>query len=205
MWPYYLTAVALAYLIGSIPFGLLLARFAGLGDLRTIGSGSIGATNVLRTGNRRIAAATLALDAGKGAAAVALALNYGLDIAWVAAIAVVVGHMFPIWLGFRGGKGVATGFGVLLAFAPPVAALAGLAWLLVAGMSRMSSPAALIAAAHVPIYALMLDERQTAELGVVLALLVWARHAPNLLRLVKGTEPRIGDRHASSPKSAGAG
>ncbi|MSO71439.1 MAG: glycerol-3-phosphate 1-O-acyltransferase [Alphaproteobacteria bacterium] len=193
VWPYYLTAVALAYLIGSIPFGLLLTRLAGLGDLRRIGSGNIGATNVLRTGNKSIAAATLALDACKGAAAVALALTYGPDIGFVAAIAVVLGHMFPLWLGFRGGKGVATSLGALLVFTPPVGVLVCLAWLAVAVLSRTSSLAALLATAHIPAYALLFGERQTAELGLALALLIWAKHAKNLTRLVKGIEPRIGE------------
>jgi len=193
VWPYYLTAAALAYLIGSIPFGLLLTRVAGYGDIRRIGSGSIGATNVLRTGSKRVAAATLVLDAGKGAVAVAAALEFGPDIAFVAAIAAVLGHMFSLWLGFRGGKGVATSLGALLAFTPAVGALVCLVWVVVAVLSRTSSLAALLAIAHAPVYALILAERQTAELALVLALLIWAKHARNLVRLVKGAEPRIGE------------
>ena len=193
VWPYYLAAFVGGYLIGSIPFGLMLTRLAGLGDLRRIGSGNIGATNVLRTGKKGLAALTLLLDGGKGAAAVGLAGLFGPDIAFFAAIAVVLGHMLPLWLRFRGGKGVATSLGVLLAFAWPVGLLACLTWLLTACLSRTSSLAALYALLFAPLYALLFEQRQTMELAILLALAVWVAHARNVVRLVKGGEPRIGE------------
>jgi len=128
-WPYFLSALAVGYLLGSIPFGMLVTRLAGVGDIRTIGSGNIGATNVLRTGRKGLAALTVALDAGKGTLAVLVALGFGPDIAIVTALGAILGHMFPMWLKFRGGKGVATGFGVLLALSWPVALAVGAAWL----------------------------------------------------------------------------
>src|SRR5579863_10245166 len=153
-----LWTIALAYLLGSIPFGLLLTRLAGTGDIRTIGSGKIGATNVLRTGSKALAALTLVLDAGKGAAAVLIAARFGDDMAAVAAVFSFLGHLFPVWLGFRGGKGVATAGGIILAYAWPVGLAAALTWLLMAALFRYSSLAALAACLSAPVYALFLTD-----------------------------------------------
>jgi glycerol-3-phosphate acyltransferase PlsY len=181
------------YLFGSIPFGLLLTRMAGLGDIRSIGSRSIGATNVLRTGNKTLAAATLLLDAGKGAFAVGLFRYLGPpDAALWAGLGAVIGHLFPVWLGFKGGKGIATGFGVLLATAWPVAVAACAVWLLVAGFTRVSSLAALAACAAAPVAAVFLADSKVVWLALIMAVLVVARHHENIRRLVAGTEPRIG-------------
>ncbi len=194
-WPYIVAAAAVAYLIGSIPFGLVLARLAGLGDLRRIGSGNIGATNVLRTGNKGLAAATLVLDGGKGAFAVAVGGAYwGPDIAIVAALGVLVGHLFPVWLRFRGGKGAATGLGILLALAWPVGIASCLTWLAVAGAFRYSSLAALAAFAAAPAIAWWLGEPQTMEFAAFMAVVIWLRHAGNIRRLVRGEESRIGKK-----------
>jgi glycerol-3-phosphate acyltransferase PlsY len=190
-WPYYVAAIA-GYLIGSIPFGLILTRLAGLGDIRAIGSGNIGATNVLRTGNKALAVLTLLLDIGKGALAVLLAGHYGPDMAVLAAGGAVIGHIAPIWLGFKGGKGVATALGVLTALAWPVGVLCALTWLIVAAVGRISSLAALIAMAAAPVYAYLLVDPQRAELALFVGILVWVRHYENILRLLKGEEPRIG-------------
>ena len=189
-WPFYAAAV-LGYLIGSIPFGVLLTRLAGLGDIRSVGSGNIGATNVLRTGRRGLAAATLALDAGKGAAAALLGAHYGPDTGVLAAGGVVLGHCFPVWLRFRGGKGVATGLGAMLGLVPPVGAAACAIWLGVAALSRYSSLAALCAFAAAPFLAWWLVDLQHAELGGFMAIVVIARHAGNIVRLVRGEEGRI--------------
>jgi glycerol-3-phosphate acyltransferase PlsY len=182
-----------AYLLGSIPFGLVLTRFAGHGDVREIGSGNIGATNVLRTGDKKLAAAVLLLDAGKGAVAVLIARHWGADAAAVAAVAAMIGHLFPLWLGFKGGKGVATAAGVLLAYAWPVG-LAGIAtWLVIALLTRYSSLAALAAALLIPVYALLFLPFDSERIGVViiLALLVILRHRGNIVRLFRGEETRI--------------
>lgn len=189
-WPFY-AAAALGYLLGSIPFGLVLTKLAGLGDIRSIGSGSIGATNVLRTGNKTLAAATLLLDSGKGAVAVLLAGQYGPDMAVLAAGGAMLGHCFPIWLKFRGGKGVATAFGILLAVAPLLAFSAGAVWLLVAVVFRYSSLAALVATAASPFIAYWQVDLQHAELTAFMAVLIWIRHHQNIRRLIKGTEGRI--------------
>ncbi len=183
----------LGYLLGSIPFGLLLTRAAGLGDIRRVGSGNIGATNVLRTGRRGLAATTLVLDGAKGAAAVLLAGALGGPIAalWAGAGA-VLGHLFPVWLGFRGGKGVATGLGVLLAAALPVGLLACAVWLAVAKLARVSSLAALTAFALAPVAAIALAGPGVVKLSLGIAVLVFARHHANIRRLLAGTEPRIG-------------
>ena len=187
-----LLAVAGAYLLGSIPFGLLLTRAAGLGDIRAIGSGNIGATNVLRTGNKPVAAATLLLDGAKGAVALLLVRHWlGLDAALVAGFAALLGHLFPVWLGFRGGKGVATGLGLLLAAAWPVGLAACLIWLAAALVSRRSSVAALTAFAAAPVIALAVDWK-IALFAVMLAVPVFIRHERNIARLRAGTEPRIG-------------
>jgi glycerol-3-phosphate acyltransferase PlsY len=183
----------LGYVLGSIPFGLLLTRIAGLGDIRGIGSGNIGATNVLRTGRRGLAAATLVLDGLKGAAAVLLAgLLVDPDIALFAGLAAVLGHLFPIWLRFKGGKGVATGLGVLIAAAWPVGIAACAAWLVVAAAVRFSSLAALAAFASAPCVALILEEFSVVKLAFTIAVLVFVRHQGNIRRLLAGTEPRIG-------------
>lgn len=190
------------YLLGSIPFGVILTRLATGEDVRSIGSGNIGATNVLRTGRKDLALATLILDAGKGAVAflIAQALFPGVPaMAAVAGGAAFLGHLFPVWLGFKGGKGVATFFGLLLAAAWPLGLMAGATWLLVAILFRMSSFAALIAAVAAPLLALLpLPLMGLPASGPVLALsaamagLIWLRHHENIARILKGTEPRIG-------------
>ncbi len=192
-WPFYLGAF-IAYLIGSIPFGLLLARAYRLGDLREVGSGNIGATNVLRTGNKTAAALTLLLDGGKGAVAVIIANRFGPDMAVLAAGAVVVGHIAPIWLYFKGGKGVATTLGALLAISWPVGLIACGMWLAVAALTRYSSLAALVAIASSPGFALLFERPQIAWLAGFLAVVVTLRHAGNIWRLVQGRESRIGRR-----------
>jgi glycerol-3-phosphate acyltransferase PlsY len=189
-WPFYAAAV-IGYLIGSIPFGLLLTRLAGLGDIRHIGSGNIGATNVLRTGRKGLAAATLLLDGAKGAAAVLLGLRLGPDIAWLAAAGALIGHCFPVWLKLRGGKGVATALGILLAIAPAVGALACLTWLAAAFLTRYSSVASLLAMAASPVYAWSLADPQRTELAVFLAVVILLRHHGNIRRLIKGEESKI--------------
>lgn len=187
-----LTAVA-AYLLGSVPFGLVLTRALGLGDLRAIGSGNIGATNVLRTGHKGAAAATLLLDAAKGAAAVLAARwAFAEDAAQLAGLSAFLGHLFPVWLGFRGGKGVATFLGVLLALSWPVGLACCATWLVFAVATRISSMAALAAAATSTLWMFFTDETGLLILGVILTILVYARHWQNLRRIKAGTEPRIG-------------
>ena len=186
-----------SYLLGSIPFGLVITRALGLGDLRQIGSGNIGATNVLRTGNRAAAAATLILDAAKGAVAVLLARALvGPDAAQVAALFAFLGHLYPIWLGFRGGKGVATFLGTLLALAWPVGLAACATWAVTAAVSRISSLSALVAAGLAPVWLLLFGRGQMLALVVILAALVILRHGANIARLRAGTEPRIGAKKA---------
>lgn len=189
-WPFFAGAL-IAYLIGAIPFGFLLTRVAGLGDIRDIGSGSIGATNVLRTGSMALAALTLLLDGGKGALAVLIAQTFGSDMAWYAGIAVVIGHLFPVWLRFRGGKGVATTLGVLIAIAWPVGVLSCLTWLAVAAAFRISSLSAIVSLALSPVYAWWLADAQRVELAGLLAVIVILRHHANIRRLIKGEEPKI--------------
>ncbi len=199
-----LVAVA-GYLLGSIPFGVILTRAAGTGDVRNIGSGNIGATNVLRTGRKDLALATLILDAGKGAVALLLARHLlGSEAAGaVAGGAAFLGHLFPIWLGFKGGKGVATFFGLILAAAWPLGLLAAATWLLVAVLLRFSSLAALVAAAATPLYALLPlpalglpAAPPILLLAVFTAVLIYIRHHENIARLLKGQEPRIGAKKA---------
>ena len=191
----YLVAGLLGYLLGSVPFGLVMARLFGLGDIRKIGSGNIGATNVLRTGNRLAALLTLVLDAGKGAAAVLIARLFGgEDVAGVAGAAAVLGHLYPVFLGFRGGKGVATFLGTLLALSFPAGLAACATWLAVALVFRISSLAALVAAALAPLYMLFWSHRHGAALVLFLSLLVWYRHGANIRRLLAGREPRIGQK-----------
>ena len=192
--PYVLGLVALlAYLLGSIPFGIVITRAMGLGDLRKLGSGNIGATNVLRTGNKGAAAATLILDAAKGGVAVLLARALlGEDAAQLAGLAAFLGHLFPVWLGFRGGKGVATFLGILLALAWPVGLACCATWAVVAALTRVSSLAALFTAAMSAFWVFTFDRGVMLLLVMVLTILVYVRHAENLKRLKAGTEPRIG-------------
>ena len=190
-WPYLAAALAAGYALGSVPFGLLLARLAGAGDIRRVGSGNIGATNVLRTGRKAAAALTLLLDGGKGAAAALAGQHYGPDVAIVAAAGAFLGHLFPVWIGFRGGKGVAVALGILLALAPWAGLLACTAWLLVAALFRYSSLAALVALAAAPVFAWWLADMQRAEFAAAMAALAWLRHWRNIGRLVSGTESRI--------------
>ncbi len=186
------SAVLVGYLLGSIPWGMVLTRAAGHGDVRQIGSGNIGATNVLRTGSKALALLTLLLDLAKGAAAVGLGALMSREAALAAAAAVILGHMFPLWLGFRGGKGVATGFGVLLALAWPVALLAALLWLATALLFHYSSLAALVAAAASAVLApLFAADRASASIIAGIALLVVLRHHANIRRLIAGKESRI--------------
>ncbi|WP_439578584.1 glycerol-3-phosphate 1-O-acyltransferase PlsY [Elioraea sp.] len=186
-------AALLGLALGSIPFGLVLTKAAGLGDVRRIGSGNIGATNVLRTGRKDLAVATLLLDGGKGAAAVLLAGWWlGPLAAPVAGVAAVVGHMFTPWLGFAGGKGVATGLGVLIGAAWPVGLAACATWLAVAAVARLSSLSALVSFAAAPLYAAAFADRWMVAASVVIAALIYTRHAGNIRRLLAGTEPRIG-------------
>ncbi len=187
-------AAIVGYLLGSIPFGLVLSRMGGYGDIREIGSGNIGATNVLRTGSRGLAALTLLFDLSKGGAAVVIAWHWGERAALAAGLCAVLGHMFPVWLGFRGGKGVATALGVLIAIAWPVALVAALIWLAVAFVSRYSSLAALAAAAISAAIAPFLTDGPTAILIAVLALLIILRHHANIRRLIAGREHRISFR-----------
>jgi acyl phosphate:glycerol-3-phosphate acyltransferase len=189
-WPYYLGAI-LGYLLGSVPFGLLVTKAAGLGDIRKIGSGNIGATNVLRTGRKGLAAATLLLDGGKGAVAVLVGQHWGPDMAILAGCGAMLGHLFPPWLHFKGGKGVATGLGVLIALDWRVGLLACACWLVVAYVFRYSSLAALAAFALSPLLGWMIATRQRAAVALFLALLVWLRHRQNILRLIRGEEPKI--------------
>jgi glycerol-3-phosphate acyltransferase PlsY len=200
-----LAAIIGGYLLGSIPFGLLLTRMAGLGDIRSIGSGNIGATNVLRTGNKRLALATLLLDGGKGAAAVFLARWFFLDpnLAVVAGAAAFLGHVFPVWLKFKGGKGVATALGTWLALAWPVGLLACLTWLIMAVVFRYSSLSALVAVALAPIYAIWLGTPAMIWFGIGVAILCWIRHHENIRRLLKGEEPKIGKKKPAESTQMG--
>jgi glycerol-3-phosphate acyltransferase PlsY len=185
-------AVLLGYLLGSIPFGLILTRLFGAGDLRSIGSGSIGATNVLRTGRKGLAAGTLLLDAGKGALAVWLTAQWWPLAAPVAAFGAIGGHCFPVWLGFKGGKGVATALGVVLALAWPVAIACALVWLAVFALSRISSLGGIIATLAGPLAAWALSRPELVLPLSGIALVVLWRHRANIVRLRAGTEPRVG-------------
>jgi glycerol-3-phosphate acyltransferase PlsY len=195
-------ALVVGYLLGSIPFGLLLTRFAGSGDIRSVGSGNIGATNVLRTGRKGLAAGTLLGDMLKGAAAVLL-MRYlaGLNAGLVAGLGAVLGHVFPVWLGFKGGKGVATYIGVLIAVSWLVALMFGVIWAVVAGVTRYSSLSGLIASALTPVLLYIGVGSKSALLFAVLTVIVWILHRGNIQRLLAGTEPKIG-RKAAAPSPA---
>jgi glycerol-3-phosphate acyltransferase PlsY len=197
-WPYFLAAGIFGYLLGSIPFGLVLTRAAGLGDVRSIGSGNIGTTNVLRTGRKDLAAATLVLDALKGTIAVLIAWQWGPNTAVLAALGAFIGHCYPVWLGFKGGKGVATYIGVLLG----LKLTAGLAfcaiWLAVAVATRYSSLSALLASLATPALLWWLGEGQMAELALLLTILLWWKHLDNISRLLSGKETRIGKKDERS-------
>ena len=188
-----LIAIIMGYLIGSIPFGILMARGFGLGNLRDIGSGNIGATNVLRTGNKKAAAATLAFDMLKGAVAVILArLFWGETAALFAGLGAFLGHLFPVWLKFEGGKGVATFLGVVLAISFPAGLIACATWLITAFMGRISSLSALTASLITPLWLLLLHSQSAALLGAALTTLIWFRHHENIARLLSGQESLIG-------------
>ncbi|WP_367714828.1 glycerol-3-phosphate 1-O-acyltransferase PlsY [Nitratireductor sp. GISD-1A_MAKvit] len=192
--PYLVAALLFGYLLGSIPFGLIITRLAGLGDVRKIGSGNIGATNVLRTGNKKLAALTLLGDALKGTVAVLIAGLYGRDMATAAGLGAFLGHLYPVWLRFRGGKGVATYLGVLVAIAWPGALIFAAVWLAVAFITRYSSLSALVAAIAVPTGLFLLDHSQAAWLFVLMSLIVFIKHRANISRLMSGTETRIGGK-----------
>jgi len=194
-----IAAAILGYLLGSIPFGLVLTRMAGFGDIRKIGSGNIGATNVLRTGNKSLALATLLLDGGKGAAAVLIARHFEPDLAVIAGAAAFIGHLFPVWLKFKGGKGMATALGTWLALDWQAGVLACLTWLVVAFLFRYSSLSALVAIALAPVYAIWLGSPRLIWFGIFIAFLVWLRHHQNIARLLSGTEPKIGKKKPAEP------
>ncbi|XOK12429.1 glycerol-3-phosphate 1-O-acyltransferase PlsY [Agrobacterium tumefaciens] len=188
-------AALIGYLFGSIPFGLILTRMAGLGDVRKIGSGNIGATNVLRTGNKKLAAATLLLDALKGTAAVLVAdALWGYEASLVAGFFAFLGHLFPVWLGFKGGKGVATYIGVLLGVAPLMMLAFALIWLATAFITRYSSLSALLAMLVIPVALWVLGPEKTALLVTLLSVISWWKHRENITRLLAGTESRIGQK-----------
>ncbi|UWR53298.1 glycerol-3-phosphate 1-O-acyltransferase PlsY [Phaeobacter inhibens] len=193
--PVLLLWAVIGYALGSIPFGLLLTRIMGLGNLRSIGSGNIGTTNVLRTGSKKAAALTLLLDGGKGAVAVLLARTLaGEDAAQLAGLAAFLGHCYPIWLKFQGGKGVATFLGLMLALAWPVGIACCLTWLAVAYLSKISSMGALVSAVAAPLWCLLLGAPITTGLAALLAAIILWRHKENIARLRIGTEPKIGQK-----------
>jgi glycerol-3-phosphate acyltransferase PlsY len=189
-------ALLVGYLLGSIPFGLLLTRMAGKGDIRDIGSGNIGATNVLRSGSKKLAALTLLLDAAKGAAAVLIAQLVWPDAVRFAAAGALIGHLFPVWLKFRGGKGVATFLGILIALLPVAALVFVLVWIGLLLTVRISSAAGMAAAASAPLTAFLLGDQQTFLMLMAFAMLVIWRHHENIRRLYAGTEPRVGGSRA---------
>lgn len=190
----YVLAILFGYLLGSILFGVVMARLGGLGDLRKIGSGNIGATNVLRTGNKGLAALTLILDALKGTAAVVIAGFWGPDLALLAGLSAFLGHIYPVWLGFRGGKGVATYLGVLAPVAWPAALVFAAVWLIVAAVTRYSSLAALVATVAAPLTLFWMGYVDGAVLFGLMTLVIYFKHAQNIARLLKGTESRIGSK-----------
>lgn len=185
-------ALIFGYFLGSIPFGLILTRLAGLGDVRSIGSGNIGATNVLRTGNKKLAAATLILDALKGTVAVLIASRYGLEAAIGAGFGAFIGHLFPVWIGFKGGKGVATYLGILIGLAWPGALVFAAVWIVTALLTRYSSLAALIASIIVPMALYFQGNSAIAVLFAIMTVIVIFKHTANITRLLNGTESKIG-------------
>jgi glycerol-3-phosphate acyltransferase PlsY len=189
-----LISLIFGYLLGSIPFGLILTRMAGLGDVRTIGSGNIGATNVLRTGNKKLAAATLLLDALKGTAAAAIASRWGIEAGIAAGFAAFLGHLYPVWLGFKGGKGIATYIGVLLGLAPIIVLVFAAVWLVMAKLTRYSSLSALVATCVVPVVLLVSGYGKIGLLFVVMSIITWIKHRANIQRLLAGTESKIGQK-----------
>jgi acyl phosphate:glycerol-3-phosphate acyltransferase len=191
---YLLGALLLGYLLGSIPFGVIFTRMAGLGDIRKVGSGNIGATNVLRTGHKGLAAATLLGDALKGTAAVLIAAQWGPQFATMAGLGAFLGHLFPVWLNFKGGKGVATFIGVLIGLNWLVAVIFGVIWLGVAFASRYSSLSALVASAVTPVALWILGEPGMAAMMIILVALLWWKHSTNITRLLDGTEGKIGQK-----------
>ncbi len=207
-WPYYLAVLAFGYLLGSIPFGLIFTRMAGLGDIRNIGSGNIGTTNVLRTGRKSLAAATLVGDALKGTVAVLIVKYfYGQEMALVAGLGAFLGHLFPVWLGFRGGKGVATYLGILLGLFWPMFVIAAGIWVGMAFVFRYSSLSALTATLATPVLLyVVFHQFQMAEMFVLLTVLLWAKHHENIARLLSGKESKIGAKAkaASEPDGGGA-
>ena len=199
MAPGLILPLIVGYLLGSIPFGLVFARLGGKGDIRAIGSGNIGATNVLRTGRKGLAAATLLCDMLKGTAAVLLVgALFGFNISLFAGLAAVLGHVFPVWLNFKGGKGVATYIGVLIAVSWPVAIAYGVIWLTVAGLTRYSSLAGLIASAATPFLLWFLAALRPSLLFSILTIIVFIMHRGNIARLLAGTEPKIGNKIGKS-------
>lgn len=191
-------ASSIGYLLGSIPFGLLIAKASGQGDIRNIGSGNIGATNVLRTGRKDLAFLTLLTDAGKaGAAALIVSHFFGFHYGLIAGALALIGHCFPIWLGFKGGKGVATFFGCLLAVAWPIGLIAGAVWLIIAYITRMSAMGGLWAAASAPVAALFMGRIDITMMTLVLTAVIFIRHGANIKRILNGTEPKIGESKKS--------
>lgn len=189
----YLIVVVFAYLLGSIPFGVVMAKIFNLGDLSQIGSGSIGATNVLRTGNKLAAFLTLILDSGKGAIAVVAARAFaGDDVAGLAGLYAIIGHLYPVFLGFKGGKGFATFLGTLLAISWPVGLAACATWLVTALISRISSLSALMSATLAPVFTFFFYDRVGAAMVLLMSLLIFYRHGDNIRRLRAGREPKIG-------------
>jgi len=192
--PFLISALLFGYLLGSIPFGLVFSRLGGLGDIREVGSGNIGATNVLRTGNKTIAFLTLLGDFLKGTIAVMVAGRYGPDTAVIAGLGAFLGHCFPVWLRFKGGKGVATYIGVLLGFTWQVMLIFAAIWLIAAVLFRYSSFAALLASLATPVALFAFGHIQLAELFLVLTLILWIRHTENIKRLFSGSESKIGKK-----------
>jgi len=197
----YALVIIVSYLLGSIPFGLLLTKAAGLGDIRAIGSGNIGATNVLRTGNKKLAALTLFLDGAKGAAAVLLVEYLNPELVALAGLFALLGHLFPVWLKFKGGKGVATTVGVITALLWPLGILTMVVWMLVAWRFRYSSLAALVAIGMAPFGAYTIGARNLVWPLTVMALLVFWKHGANIKRLLDGTEPKIGQGKDAAPRA----
>jgi acyl phosphate:glycerol-3-phosphate acyltransferase len=198
LWIAPLSALIIGYVLGSIPFGLVLTRMFCAGDLRAIGSGSIGATNVLRTGRKGLAAATLLLDGGKGAAAVLIAEAIQPGLGPMAALAAFLGHCYPVWLHFDGGKGVATALGILLVLSWPIALIAAAVWLATVATSRISSLGSLAATISTPIAAIMLGKIALLPLLIALALLIVWKHRANIGRLQRGEEPRVGQKSVNA-------